>query len=107
MEPAPRIQWKTLEQLESSLLEFARAYAERPSMQRQLREVVIRTKDRARFASRNPKVSEEKRTLKAEMVQWMLVWLDDPSMFAAWAELRRAELGRSAGQERRQGTDDQ
>jgi hypothetical protein len=23
------------------------------------------------------------------MVDWMLVWLDDPAMFPQWAELRR------------------
>ncbi|HEY3835372.1 MAG TPA: hypothetical protein VGL72_02320 [Bryobacteraceae bacterium] len=107
MEPAPRIQWKTLEQLEASLLELGKAYAEQPGLRRQLREMVIRTKDRARFASKNPKVAEEKRALKQEMVQWMLVWLDDPSIFAGWAELRRTQLGRAAAEDGGHGEDDQ
>jgi hypothetical protein len=96
MEPAPGIQWKTLDQLEASLREFQRLYAERPAGRRELRDAVIRTKDRARFASRNPKVSAEKRAAKEEMVQWMLVWLGDPAMFGDWVTLRRDQL--TAGQ---------
>lgn len=92
MQPAPRIQWKTLDELEVSLLEFQRQYRDDPTRRRELRDIVIRTKDRARFASRNPKVAAEKRAAKEEMVQWMLVWLDDPSMFADWAALRRNQL---------------
>jgi hypothetical protein len=93
MEAAPHVRWKTLDELEASLREFQRIYDEEPVRRRELRDVVIRTKDRARFASRNPKVSAEKRAAKDEMVQWMLVWLDDPSMFGDWVTLRRAQLG--------------
>jgi hypothetical protein len=98
MDVRPRIQWKTLDELETSLREFQRLYAasaEDAVRQRSLREIVIRAKDRARFASRNPKVSAEKRTAKEEMVRWMLVWLDDPSMFVDWVQLRRGQLSRA------------
>ena len=91
MEP-PHIHWKTLDELETSLREFQRLYAEEPARRRELRDAVIRAKDRARFASRNPKVSPEKRAAKEEMVRWMLVWLDDPAIFEDWAALRRAQL---------------
>jgi hypothetical protein len=93
MDPAPRIQWKTFDQLEASLREYQRLYAEEPPRRRELRDVVIRTKDRVRYASRNPKVAADKRAIKEEMVQWMLVWLDDPAMFTAWVQLRRARWG--------------
>ena len=93
MEPAPRVLWKTLDDLENSLRELQIIYTEQPARRRELRDIVIRTKDRARFASRNPKISPEKRAAKEEMVQWMLVWLDDPAMFADWVTLRRARLG--------------
>jgi hypothetical protein len=93
MEPAPHVHWKTLETLEASLRDCQRMYEEDPARQRQLREAVIQAKDRARYASRNPKVSAEKRAAKEEMVRWMLVWLDDPSMFADWVALRRGQLG--------------
>jgi hypothetical protein len=46
---------------------------------------VIAAKSRARFLSR-------KYPLKAEMVEWMLVWLGDPAMFPAWAQLRRERI---------------
>lgn len=92
MDELPRVQWKTLDELEASLGEFQRMYAEYPAQQRELRRIVIKTKDRARFASRNLKVSPEKRAAKEEMVRWMLVWLDDPSMFADWVALRRRRI---------------
>ena len=87
-----RVEWKTLDQLEGSLREFQRLYLETPGQRRELRDAVILAKDRARFASRNPKVSEAKRAEKTEMVQWMLVWLDDPAIFGDWVTLRRGQL---------------
>ena len=32
----------------------------------------------------------EKRAQKEEMVQWMLVWLENPAIFPQWVKLRRA-----------------
>ena len=93
MAPALKIHWKTFAELEASLRDFQRMYEDDPLRRRELRQIVIKTKDRARFASRNPKVSPDKRAVKEEMVQWMLVWLDDPSMFADWVTLRRSQLG--------------
>jgi hypothetical protein len=98
MQPAPqprprvRVEWKTFDQLEVSLRELQRVYAESPAQRRELREAVIRAKDRARFASRNPKAAAAKRAQKAEMVRWMLVWLDNPAMFGEWVILRRKQL---------------
>lgn len=77
---------KSLDELEESLTDMAEAYTREP---KRCRSLVITAKDRTRFASRNPKVDEAKRVEKEEMVQWMLVWLDDPAMFATWARLRR------------------
>ena len=54
------------------------------------RAMVIAAKDRARFASRGVKAELAKRELKARMVEWMLVWLDDPTVFPIWATLRQA-----------------
>jgi hypothetical protein len=31
--------------------------------------------------------------MKAEMVEWMLVWLGDPAIFPAWIQLRRQNMG--------------
>jgi len=94
MAPQPHLHWKNLDELESSLREFQRMYAADPAQRRALREKVIETKDRARFASHNPKVAPDKRAQKAEMVRWMLVWLDDPELFPTWVSLRRQSIAR-------------
>lgn len=86
------VHWKTLDELESSLNECRRLYEEEPARRRELRDAVILAKDRARFASHNPKIAAEKRAEKEEMVRWMLVWLDDPAMFTEWVRLRRVAL---------------
>jgi hypothetical protein len=79
----------SLDGLELSLIEMAEAYGTHP---REARRVVISAKDTTRFAARNPKVAAAKRELKAEMVEWMLVWLGDPAMFEDWVKLRKAYL---------------
>jgi hypothetical protein len=43
-------------------------------------------------------VAEQKRIVKAEMAQWMLVWLGDPALFPAWARLRMDLLKRQWAQ---------
>lgn len=67
--------------LRDSLLELSRVYAERSDLQRYCRDQVIAAKDRARWTS-------GKKPIMTEMVEWMLVWLDDPSMFPQWVEIR-------------------
>lgn len=79
----------SLDGIELSLIEMAEAYRIHPQ---EARRVVISTKDTTRFAARNPKAAADKRELKAEMVEWMLVWLGDPAMFQDWVKLRRAYL---------------
>jgi len=78
----------TLEELEASLLALSEVYAIRPDLRRFCRDRVIEARARAHHASRNARTDDEKRNLKAEMAQWMLVWLGDPALFRAWARLR-------------------
>lgn len=80
---------ESLEALEASLNALAAVY---PAYPQAARSVVIVAKDKARFAARNLKAAAEKRALRSEMVEWMLVWLGDPGMFADWARLRKAYL---------------
>jgi hypothetical protein len=86
----------TLDDLEASLNAFAEVYAARDDLRRFCRAIVIRAKDRAKWASRSDRAAEEKRALKAEMLEWMLVWLGDPALFREWAHLRRSRLTKSA-----------
>lgn len=83
----------TLPELHTSLSELARVYASRPDLRGFCRSEVIRAKDHARLASRAPKVPPATRELKTEMVEWMLVWLSDPSLFPLWGELRLRQSG--------------
>jgi hypothetical protein len=71
----------SLEDLRDSLLELSEVYTERPDLRRYCRGQVITAKARARSIS-------ARKPLKAEMVKWMLVWLDDPAMFPQWVQIR-------------------
>jgi hypothetical protein len=82
----------SLDELEGSLDGFTAVYESRPDLRQSCREQVIEAKDHARWASRSQRLDPERRVLKAEMVEWMLVWLDDPSLFPAWAKLRRDKI---------------
>jgi hypothetical protein len=82
----------TLDELESSLRELSEVYATRPDLRRYCRDQVIAAKDRARWVARGAHATEDKRRLKTEMADWMLVWLDDPAMFPAWAGMRRGRI---------------
>ncbi len=88
-QPWRGVDTQSLDGLERTLRDLTVEYARQPEL---VRELVIAAKDRARFAARNAKVAAEKRALKNEMAEWMLVWLGDPRMFADWVSLRRAIL---------------
>ena len=92
----PHVEWKSFDALEASLRDLEHQYAESVADRRTIRAAVIRAKDRARFASRNSKITPEKRAEKEEMVRWMLVWLDDPSLFPEWVSLRRQQMHKRA-----------
>jgi hypothetical protein len=87
-QPYRGVRTKSPAELEESLRELGDLYAGDPAARTICRSLVIQAKDRARFASKNPKVDEAKRREKDEMVRWMLVWLDDPAMFPAWVKIR-------------------
>ena len=83
----------SVDELENSLRELSHVYDTRPDLRRYCRDQVIAAKDRARWASRSPQVEESKRRMKAEMVEWMLVWLADPAIFPTWVQLRKQKMG--------------
>ena len=84
----------TFEELEHSLRELQQAYADAVATgnrerARYCRRQVIGAKDRARFLAQNPRTTPERKALKEEMVQWMLVWLENPEVFPVWVEARK------------------
>jgi hypothetical protein len=97
VQPFGGIRQKTFEELEESLIEMEGVYREaRASGDRArahyCRSQVIQAKDHARLAAHGSKNSPEKRAAKEEMVQWMLVWLDDPALFEAWVKVRKGRV---------------
>ena len=86
-QPWAGIRQHTFEELEQSLLDMLAAYRQSLTAgdrdrARYCRRQVIAAKDRAKFAVK-------KKPEKAEMANWMLVWLENPGVFAEWAKLRR------------------
>lgn len=98
-QPYAGVRQHTFEELEASLGALLESY--RTAMAsgareraRYCRRQVIAAKDRAKFLAANPRTGEAKRAEKAEMAEWMLVWLDNPEVFPAWVEARKKERER-------------
>ena len=93
-QPYAGIRQRTFEELERSLREMLLAYAaavaaDDREQARYCRRQVIFAKDRAKLVAKNPRTPLENRARKAEMAQWMLVWLENPEVFPAWVEARK------------------
>ena len=89
-QPYSGIRQHTFEELEASLrgmLEVYLAATAEGNRQRAryCRRQVIAAKDRAKFLVK-------KQPRKEEMVQWMLVWLENPEVFPAWVDARKRTL---------------
>ena len=93
-QPYAGVRQHTFEELEQSLREMLSVYANATAAgnrdrARYCRRQVIAAKDRARFLAHSPRTAPEKQAQKAEMAQWMLVWLENPEIFPAWVEARK------------------
>jgi hypothetical protein len=102
-QPYAGVRQHTFEELEESLRALLEVYltaqaAGDRDRARTCRRQVIAAKDRAKFLAANPRTEEVMRVEKAEMAQWMLVWLENPEVFPAWVEARKTLL---AADERR------
>jgi hypothetical protein len=97
-QPYAGVRQHTFEELEQSLREMQQVYGEAMAVDqreraRYCRRQVIAAKDRARFLAQNPRTPPGKAAQKEEMVQWMLVWLENPEVFPAWVEARKKAMG--------------
>jgi hypothetical protein len=93
-QPYAGIRQKSFEDLEHDLGKMLEVYIEASQAgdrqrARYCRRQVIAAKDRARFAARNPKTAPDKKAQKDEMIEWLLVWLENPPVFPAWVEIRK------------------
>jgi hypothetical protein len=101
IQPWAGVRQKSFEDLEQSLRDLLEVYSASNAAgdrerARYCRRQVIAAKDRARFVAQSPKTSPEKQAQKREMVEWMLVWLENPEVFPAWVEARKG-AGRNQG----------
>jgi hypothetical protein len=101
-QPYAGIRQHTLEELEQSLGEMLGVYRDAAAAgnrerARYCRRQVIAAKDRARFLSQDGHGSPERKALKAEMVAWMLVWLENPEVFPVWVEVRKRKMASGEG----------
>ena len=100
-QPYAGVRQHTLEELEESLRGMLDVYREASASgnrdrARYCRRQVIAAKDRAKFLAQSPQLDADRQALKAEMAQWMLVWLENPEVFPPWVEARkRASTGRT------------
>jgi hypothetical protein len=86
-QPWAGIRQHTLDELEQSLRDMLRVYQDALAAgdrdrARYCRRQVIAAKDRAKFQIK-------KKPEKAEMAEWMLVWLENPEVFPAWVAARK------------------
>lgn len=71
--------------LARTLIALQHQYLNDPDSAGACRRMVITAKDHARLAAR-------KHPEKRQMIEWMLVWLDNPPVFEAWFKARSARL---------------
>jgi hypothetical protein len=82
------VRQNSFEELARTLSALSGAYERSP---RQARALVIEAKDHARLAAR--RLEGEARAAREAMVDWMLVWLENPPVFPAWLAARRRTAG--------------
>jgi hypothetical protein len=80
-----------------SLAELARQYcsAADPSRASDVRRVVRRTKDHLDLALRRA-TSPNKLSAQREAFRWLTAWLENPTVFEAWVEVREQSRARQA-----------
>jgi hypothetical protein len=96
-QPYAGIRQHTFEELEESLRQMLAVYTESTAAgdrtrARYCRRQVIAAKDRAKFLVAGASTPPDKRAQKEEMVQWLMVWLENPEVFPAWVDARKRAL---------------
>ena len=93
-----RVHFADTDQAAASLLDMQREYEEarnggNAERARDVRRAVRKSKDRLRLLLGRRSLSADKRREKQELIEWFLVWLENPEVFLQWIELRRRSSG--------------
>lgn len=80
------VRQEDFQSLGRTLIALQHEYLEGGERARAARALVLTAKVHAGFAAR-------KKPEKTEMIQWMLVWLENPGLFETWYTLRMARVG--------------
>jgi len=96
-QPFAGVRQANFDELEASLIEMEHVYAQAReagdrARAQYCRSQVIQAKDHARLAAHSPSATAEKKSQKEEMIQWMLVWLENPAVFEEWVKLRKGRV---------------
>jgi hypothetical protein len=88
------LHFTTLEDAEMSLVRLDELFrkfqaAHESTATERVLEVARLGRRRAEMIARNPKVDARKREEKKEIAQWFAVWLETPSAFFDWLEVRK------------------
>ena len=92
-----RVHTRSPEAAAESLLfasaEYTRAREARDAARAEdVRRAVRQAKDRLRLTLRRRNLREDTRREKQELLEWFLVWLENPGVFPAWLEAKRRRL---------------
>ena len=78
----------SLDEAERTLRALSALYPEAP---RETRRLVIQAKDYARQALAGD-ADPTRTALRHELIEWMIVWVNDPAVFPVWVQLRRQAI---------------
>jgi len=78
----------SLDHAERTLAALATLYPNHP---RETRALVIKAKDLARLTLKRTRDAARRRE-KEELIEWMIVWVNDPALFPTWVRLRRQAI---------------
>ena len=78
----------SLDHAQRTLVALSACYARTP---REARALVIQAKDHARLALVRDS-DPETRARRQELIDWMIVWVNDPALFPTWVRLRRQAI---------------
>lgn len=79
---------ESIRKLESWRSRFVKQQGKQGELRR-LREFALTTKKDLQLTTRTRLLDSKRRIEAAEMVQWLTVWIQDPSIFEDWLELRQ------------------